>query len=219
MQAVLTLYRSSIGKKATMAASGLLLFGFVLFHMAGNLQVFAGPEPYNTYAETLQGLGPLKWAARFGLLGLVIIHIVAAVQLTRMNMHARKVDYGRGRKNKQTTYAAITMRYGGMLLIFFIIYHLLHFTVGAVHPEFVPGDAYHNFISGFQNPIVIGFYVISMIALSMHLYHGVWSLLQTLGFNHPRYNAMRKQAAIGFAGLILLGNTAMPLAVFIGLIG
>jgi succinate dehydrogenase / fumarate reductase, cytochrome b subunit len=213
--------RSSLGLKIVMALTGVILFGFVIGHMVGNLQVYLGREAFNAYAESLRALGhgTLLWIARGGLLVAVVLHIWSAWRLTLLNRAARPVGY-REVERRESSYASRTMRWSGVILLLFIVYHLMHFTFGvrAVHPRFVHGDAYHNFVTGFQSPLVSGFYVLAMFALGLHLYHGAWSFLQTLGLSHPRYNHLR----YAFAGLITLvilaGNISFPVAVLTGLV-
>ena len=209
--------RSSIGKKVVMAASGAVLFGFVVGHMLGNLQVYLGPAALNTYAEKLRHLGPLLWGVRAVLLAAVAVHIASAWSLTRASQAARPVGY-RERANRESTYASRTMRWGGVILLLFIVYHLMHFTFGNAHPDFVPGDVFHNFVVGFRSPPVSGFYIAAMIALGFHLYHGVWSMLQTLGLSHPRYDHLRHSFATLVAVVVVAGNISFPLAVLTGLI-
>lgn len=209
--------RSSIGRKMIMAFTGLILFGYVLAHMLGNLQVYQGPEKLNAYAETLQHLGALLWAVRLLLLAAVGLHIWSAYSLTRTNWSARAVGYDRFRP-QASTYASRTMRWGGVLLALFIVYHLMHFTFGAraVHPQFVRGDVYHNFITGFQNPLASAFYILAMLALGLHLYHGAWSILQTVGASQPTLDRLRTGLAAAIAAVIVLGNISMPVAVMAG---
>ena len=211
--------RSSLGLKIVMALTGIVLFGFVIGHMIGNLQVYLGPEVFNHYAELLRelGHGMALWIARAGLLVAVGLHIWSAWRLTLMNNSARAVGY-RETERRESTYASRTMRWSGVILLLFIVYHLLHFTIGvhAVHPQFVPGDAYHNFVTGFQNPLVSGFYVLAMLALGLHLYHGAWSFMQTLGLSHPRYNHLRYAFAALITLVILAGNISFPVAVLTG---
>ena len=211
--------RSSLGLKIVMALTGIVLFGFVIGHMIGNLQVYLGPEVFNHYAELLRelGHGMALWIARAGLLVAVGLHIWSAWRLTLMNSAARPVGY-REVERRESTYASRTMRWSGVILLLFIVYHLLHFTIGvhAVHPQFVPGDAYHNFVTGFQNPLVSGFYVLAMLALGLHLYHGAWSFMQTLGLSHPRYNHLRYAFAALVTLVILAGNISFPVAVLTG---
>ena len=213
--------RSSLGLKIVMALTGVILFGFVIGHMIGNLQVYLGPEAFNAYAAGLRALGhgTLLWIARAGLIVAVALHIWSAWRLTVMNSAARPVGY-REVERRESSYASRTMRWSGVILLLFIVYHLMHFTFGvhAVHPHFVHGDAYHNFVTGFQNPLVSGFYVLAMLALGLHLYHGAWSFMQTLGLSHPRYNRLR-YAFAGFITLVILaGNISFPVAVLTGFV-
>ena len=213
--------RSSLGLKIVMALTGVILFGFVIGHMLGNLQVYLGPEAFNAYAESLRALGhgTLLWIARAGLLIAALLHIWSAWRLTLMNNAARPVGY-REVERRESSYASRTMRWSGVILLLFIVYHLMHFTFGvhAVHPYFVPGDAYHNFVTGFRSPLVSGFYVLAMLALGLHLYHGAWSFMQTLGLSHPRYNHLRYAFAALITVVILAGNISFPVAVLTGLV-
>ena len=219
MNAVLALFRSTIGRKIIMAVTGFVLFGFVIAHMLGNLQVFLGPGPINEYGESLRHIlhGAGLWIARGGLLVAAALHVWSAASLTLQNRAARPKGY-RMQQWSESSYASRTMRWSGVILLVFIVYHLLHFTVGSVHPDFVPGDVYHNFVVGFRVPLVSGFYVVAMLLLGMHLYHGVWSMLQTLGLSHPRYNNLRHAFATLIAATVVIGNISMPLAVLSGII-
>jgi succinate dehydrogenase / fumarate reductase cytochrome b subunit len=214
-----TLLDASVGKKAVMAATGLVLFGFVVVHMIGNLQVYLGPAAMNHYAEWLRELlhGAGLWIARAVLLGAVVLHVWAAAGLALDNRRARPVGYRR-RAWIESTYASRTMVWSGPILALFVVYHLLHLTTGNVHPNFVEGDVYHNFVAGFRSVPVSAFYVVAMLGLGLHLYHGVWSMLQTLGLSHPRWNPLRH----GFAGLIasvvVVGNVSFPVAVLLGIV-
>jgi succinate dehydrogenase / fumarate reductase cytochrome b subunit len=212
-------FASSIGKKVVMAVTGLGLFGFVVAHMVGNLQAYLGPEVFNGYAAKLRAVPALLWGMRIALLGAALLHVWAAVSLTRMNRAARPRGY-RERESRASTYASRTMRWSGVILLLFIVYHLMHFTFGtrAVHPQFVHGDAYHNFVTGFQNPLVSLFYLAAMACLGLHMYHGVWSMLQTVGLSHPRYNPWRRRFAAALTALVVLANVSFPLAVLSGLI-
>jgi len=197
-----------------MAVSGLLLVSFVIGHMLGNLLIFAGPEAINAYGEFLQhGTHGLIWLARGGLLTAVVLHVWSAISLTKSNHAARTERYQHKVKLQTTSYAAITLRYGGAVLFLFILYHLAHFTFGVVHPEFVEGEVYNNVVLGFQVPWVSGLYIIAMVALGLHLYHGAWSCLQTLGLNNPQLNDLRKRIALSIAVVIVLGNCSIPIAV------
>jgi succinate dehydrogenase / fumarate reductase, cytochrome b subunit len=219
-------YRSAIGKKAVMAVTGLILFGFVFVHMVGNLKLYLGPEHMNEYAESLRTMfmpivpreGAL-WIARIVLLVAVVLHIHSAYAVTMMSRDARPVPYG-NRDYVKGTYAARTMRWGGVIILLFIIYHLLHFTFGwkPVHGDFVPGDAYHNVVAGFRVWWVSAFYIIANLALGLHLYHGVWAMFSSVGVTHARFDNWRRTFATVFAAIITLGNLSFPLTVLAGLV-
>jgi succinate dehydrogenase / fumarate reductase cytochrome b subunit len=210
---------STIGRKVVMAVTGLLLVGFLFVHMLGNLLLYQGPEAINAYGhflrEFLHGWG--IWIARVVLLGAALLHIGSAVSLAREELAARPVRY-RQWKPKQSTYASRTMRWSGVIVLSFIVYHLLHFTTGAVHPDFVDGEVYHNVVVGFSAWPVAAFYVLSMVLLGLHLRHGVWSLFQSLGVSHPRYLAAAQAGATVFSTIIVLGNVSFPLSVLFGLV-
>jgi succinate dehydrogenase / fumarate reductase cytochrome b subunit len=211
---------STIGRKVVMAVTGFVLFGFVFAHMLGNLQMFLPDHAaINHYGEFLREMlhGGGIWVARAMLLGSVGLHIWAAWSLTRTNWKARPVPY-KVVTPDASTYASRTMRWSGPILLLFIVYHLLHFTVGSAHPAFIEGDVYRNVIVGFQVwPVAIA-YIIAMLALGLHLQHGVWSMLQTLGASHPRWNATRHLAATAFTAIIVLGFISVPLAVLVGVL-
>lgn len=210
---------STIGRKAIMAVSGVVLFGFVLGHMTGNLQAYLGREAFNAYAEFLRHAlhGAGLWAARAALLVAVLAHIWAAWATSRVSWAARPVGYKQWTP-RDSTYSSRTMRWGGVIILLFVVFHLLHFTFGTVHPDFIPGDAYHNFVVGFESPLVSGFYVAANVILGFHLRHGVWSMLQTLGLSHPRYKRLAVTAALLFALLVTAGNVSFPVAVLSGVI-
>ena len=224
---LLTLYRSTIGKKVIMAVTGLLLVLFVIGHMAGNLQVFIGPAKMNAYAAFLKSLGELLWLVRIGLLAAVLLHILMALQLTRIKAAARPVDYAT-RQPQVSTVASRTMRWGGVLLLVFIVFHILHFTTGTVfpmasrpdvvHPAYSHTDVYGNVISAFHVPWVVAFYVVSMLFLMLHLFHGAWSSVRTLGLVKPSPTPLRRRAATAIAIIVWLGFTAVPVAVLLGAI-
>lgn len=211
---------STIGRKVVMAVTGLALFGFVFAHMLGNLQMFlpdhAAINHYGRFLrEMLHGGG--IWMLRGGLLAAVILHIGAAWSLTKTNWKARPVTY-RVVTPDASTYASRTMRWSGPILALFIVYHLLHFTVGSVHPAFVDGDVYRNVIVGFSVWPVSLVYVIAMLALGLHLRHGAWSMLQSLGVSHPRWDGVRNLAATVVTVIIVLGFISVPLAVLAGIL-
>lgn len=210
---------SSVGLKLVMAGTGLVLFGFVTVHMLGNLQAYLGRPVLNAYAETLQHLlhGAGIWIFRAVLLTAVILHGWSATVLTLANRAARPKGY-RAQHFQASTWSSRTMRWSGVILGTFIVYHILHLTTGQAHPDFVKGDAYHNFVTGFRVPLAAGFYVLAQLCLGLHLWHGVWSLTQTLGLSHPRYHALRRRIAYAFAILVAGVNISFPLAVLAGVI-
>ncbi|HUI53898.1 MAG TPA: succinate dehydrogenase cytochrome b subunit [Bryobacteraceae bacterium] len=217
-------YEAPIGKKAVMAITGVMLVGYVVAHMLGNLQIYsANREQINTYAAFLHNPSNalLLWGARTVLLAAVILHIVAAVQLWWQNRAARPVAYFK-KDDVPASYAARTMIWSGPIVAAFVIFHVLHLTVGTVLPlreiaENQP-DVRYNVIYGFQNYWVSGFYIFAMILLCMHLYHGVWSMFQSMGFSHPRYTGKLKKGSAILAILIAVGNCSIPIAVMAGLL-
>jgi succinate dehydrogenase / fumarate reductase, cytochrome b subunit len=208
---------STNGKKAVMAVSGVVLFLFVLGHMLGNLQFFEGPRQFNNYAVLLRTLPEALWGVRIVLLIMVVLHILAAVQLTFRKRQARPVGYAK-RQNTVSTYASRTMYWSGPILLVFIIYHLLDFTLGTVNPNYVEGDVYHNVIASFSNPVISIWYIFSMVLLGLHLRHGIWSMLQSLGLSHPPHTELLKKAALVFAIVIFVGFVSIPLSVMTGLV-
>ena len=209
--------RTTVGKKQLMAVSGIVLVGFVVGHMLGHLQVFLGREAYNAYAAKLKSLGPLLWVARLILLGAVTVHIVAALQIVARNRAARPVPY-QVRQSLATNYAARTMRIGGPLLLLFILYHLGHFTLLVTGPGYSHSDVYGNMVAAFQVPWIAFVYIAAMVLLAMHLYHGVWSMLQTLGVDYPAIGALRSVLAPLVAVLIGGGYIVVPVAILLGLV-
>ena len=217
-------YRTSLGKKAVMALTGLILFGFVLVHMFGNLKLYQGQAKFDAYAEGLRELGsPLLghnqalWIARTVLLGAVLLHIWSAWTLTLQSRRARPVPYENS-EALQSTYAARTMRWGGVILLLFVLYHLAHLTLGWAHPDFESGKVYQNVTVGFQVGWVALFYIVANLALGFHLYHGLWSFFQTLGWNQPALNPWRRRFATLFATVVTLGNVSFPIAVLTGVV-
>ena len=210
---------SSVGKKIVMAITGIALSLFVLGHMAGNLQAFLpnGPEALDHYGAFLRELlhGTGIWFVRGGLLLAVGLHIWAYLGLTQKSLAARPQGY-RVTDYEEATLASRSMRWTGPLLAIFIVYHLLHFTVGSVHPHFVEGRVYQNLVTGLTVTWVAAFYLLAMGALSFHLYHGVWSMLQTLGLSHPKYDPWRKRLAVGFTILVAGGFAIVPIAILAG---
>lgn len=220
----LSFYRSAVGKKAVMAATGILLFGFVFGHMVGNLKFFLGPAEFQDYADGLRSLGypifpheSLLWIVRLGLLAAVGLHVHAAVTLWLQARRARPEDYSQ-RELVQLDYAARTMRWGGLIVLSYVVYHLMHLTWGNAHSDFRPHDIYHNVLAGFQVPWIAGVYIVANLVLGFHLYHGLWSLFQSLGWNHPRYNPWRRAFAVIFSVVVTAGFLSVPLAVVTGLV-
>ena len=219
MAAPAQLLNSSVGKKIVMAVTGVVLSLFVLGHMAGNLLAFLpnGPEALDHYGvflrELLHGTG--IWFVRAGMLLAVCLHIWAYLGLTQKSLAARPQGY-RVTDYEEATLASRSMRWTGPLLGIFIVYHIFHFTVGSVHPHFVEGRVYQNLVTGLAVTWVAAFYLVAMAALSFHLFHGVWSMLQTLGLSHPKYDPWRKRLAVAFTIVVAGGFAIVPLAVLTG---
>ncbi|MAD61845.1 MAG: succinate dehydrogenase [Myxococcales bacterium] len=215
----LSFYQTTLGKKVVMAISGVILIGFVLGHMAGNLQIFLGPEKLDAYAEFLHSMPALLWGTRVVLLVSVFAHFLSAFSLWKQNKAARPRGYAK-QVSQATTYAARTMKWGGVIVLLFIAYHLLHLTVGApvAGYEIVHGKVYANVVHGFSNPAIAGFYILAQVCLGLHLFHGTWSLMQTLGLNHNKYNPLRRNIATGVSLLITIGNISIPVSVLTGLL-
>ncbi len=210
-------YSSTLGKKYVMAVTGIILFLFVVLHMLGNLQIFLGRDEINGYARLLRVEPVLLWAARLVLLASVTVHIFAAVQLTLRNWAARPVGYARQRY-LATDYAARTMVWSGPIIAAFVVYHLLDQSFGKLNPNFVRGDVYHNVVAAFSVPSIAALYVFAQIALAFHLYHGLFSLFQSVGASHPAYDRWRRPFALAAALLIGVGNCSIPAAVLAGMI-
>lgn len=213
------LWQSSVGKKAVMAVTGLVLVAYLISHVLANLLVFTGPDRINRYAALLHGTGGALWGARLVLLVAAILHIVAAVQLTLRSRAARPQPYAGGREPQASTLASRTIRWSGGLILFFLVYHILHFTTGTAHPDFIELNPYHNVTTGFRNPWVAGFYVVAMLALGLHLSHGLWSSGRSLGLSQPSPRPLRRRLAALLAGFIWLGFTAIVVAGYLGRIG
>jgi len=240
------LLHSSIGAKFVMGVTGVILVGFVLVHMLGNLQVYLSADTFNSYAQLLKGTAPLLWGTRIVLLVAVALHIWAAIRLTGINWAARPQRYAHAQRYARTSYAALFMRGSGVVVLAFIIYHILHFTLGVVQPDSfglhevlrgevwvretndqlvaalpahqVRHDAYSMFVLGFQNWIVAASYIVANLLLSRHLSHGVASMLATLGYSKGRNRVTAERVGAAIAGLILVGNLSFPIAVLAGVI-
>lgn len=218
MQRALTLTRTTVGKKALVAITGAILFGFVIGHLAGNLLLFAGAEVYNGYALTLKSNLPLLWGVRTVLLVSVAVHVVLTIQLAGRNSAARRASYQHPRKDLMTTYAARTMVLTGPLLLAFILFHLAHYTAPGLSlgGQFDPNDVYTNVVQSFRVWWVSAIYIFANAMLGLHLFHGGWSFLQSLGANDPRYNVWRRRGAIALALFVAGGNVSIPVLVLSG---
>ena len=220
MQKALTLVQTGIGKKALVAITGAILFGFVIAHMIGNLQVFLGREHLNEYAEFLHSMPKALWAARIVLIVAVVTHIGLTISLATQNRSARasryRVNADVAKQSPIEKYARKTMVLSGLIVLAFVVFHLAHLTL---HADVVPGhpwvedDLYANVVAGFRNPFITGFYVFANLLLGIHLFHGSHSLLQSLGLRSPRFDARIRNGAIAFAVIVSLANVAMPLAI------
>lgn len=212
-------WASTNGKKAVMAVTGAILFLFVIGHLAGNLQIFEGREKLNSYGHFLHSIGELLWPVRILLIVCVVLHITATIQLAHRKKNARPVGYSR-KEAIRSSYASRTMYWSGPIVLAFVIFHLLQFTAGYIHPEsqFIEGDVYHNVVAGFSVWWVSLWYIFSVSLLGLHLRHGIWSMFQSLGFNHPRHTPILKGAAAFIAIVIVLGYISIPISVLLGLV-
>jgi succinate dehydrogenase cytochrome b subunit len=212
------MWDSSVGKKVIMAVTGLIMVAYLITHVLANLLVFQGPTKINAYSAFLHGTGGALWAARLVLLASLILHIIAAVQLAGRRVEARPVAYAAGREPQVSTLASRTIRWGGALILAFLVYHILHFTIGTAHPDFIEGDPYHNVATGFHSLPVVIVYLIAMLAVGLHLYHGVWSSGRSLGMSAPSPHPLRRSVALVLALVVWLGFTVIPLAVYAGVV-
>jgi succinate dehydrogenase / fumarate reductase cytochrome b subunit len=212
------LWDSSVGKKTVMAITGLVWVAYLITHMLANLLVFQGPAKINAYSAFLHGTGGALWAARLVLIVALLLHVVAAIQLTARQQEARPVGYAAGRKPQVSTLASRSMRWGGALILLFLVYHILHFTVGTAHQAFVEGDPYHNVATGFHNLAVVVFYLIAMTLVGLHFYHGIWSSGRSLGVAQPSPRPLRRTVALLLGLLIWLGFSIIPIAVYAGVV-
>ena len=210
-------YHYLTGKKFVMAITGAIGVAYVVLHMLGNLQVFAGPARLNAYGALLRSNMALLWAVRIILLAAVTLHVMAACQLAMASWRSRPIGYIHWRPIASTI-ASRTMRWSGVILGLFIIYHLLHLTTGAVHPDFRPGDIYHNVVTGFRVWYVSVIYVVAMLFLGLHLYHGAWSMFQSVGINNPTFNGLIRGIAVFFTIVTVIGFISIPIAALFGVI-
>jgi succinate dehydrogenase / fumarate reductase cytochrome b subunit len=216
----LDLYQSAVGKKWAMAVTGVMLLGFVFFHMLGNLKAYLGPEQINHYGEWLRDIAVpalprtvFLWLLRGGLIAAFAIHMHAAYALTRMNHRARPAKYASERDYIAANWASRTMRYTGVIVILFLVFHLADLTWGTANGDFVRGSVYHNMAHSFSRPVVAATYIVANLALAVHIFHGAWSLFASLGVSNPKLVRFRRNFAVGFAAIILLGNISFPIAV------
>jgi succinate dehydrogenase / fumarate reductase, cytochrome b subunit len=197
----------------------------VLAHMVGNLKLYQSAEDFNTYAEFLRQLlypivpesGTL-WLLRSILIVALVFHVLAAYQLTVMNRQARPESYRAKRDYVAADFAARTMRWTGVIVLLFIAYHLADLTFGWVNPAGEGATVYEKVVASFSNPAISGFYLLANLALGVHVYHGAWSLFQSMGWNNRRFNHWRRSFAIGFAAVVTLGNLSFPIAVLVGVV-
>ena len=217
MRRLLEIWDSTIGKKVVMAVTGLALVGFAIAHMLGNLQVFLGADVFNSYAHSLQSLGPVLWVARAGLFVAAVLHIVTSIQLTMRARAARPEGYAK-MVPQVSTLASRSMRVGGVILAVFLVYHILHMTVGSLHPAFSRGGAYGNVVLGFRVWWVTLFYVVAMSFFGFHLYHGVWAGFRSLGIAKPEPMPLERTLALWVALLVWAGFIVVPIAVWLGLV-
>jgi succinate dehydrogenase / fumarate reductase, cytochrome b subunit len=212
------LWETAVGKKIVMAVTGLVWVAYLITHMLANLLVFQGPGKINAYSAFLHGTGGALWSARLVLIAALVLHVIAAVQLGDRGQEARPARYVAGRQPQVSTWASRTIRWGGALILIFLVYHILHFTIGTAHPDFVEGDPYHNVATGFRTLPVVILYLIAMGVVGLHLYHGVWSSGRSLGMSPPSPRPLRRIVALVLALLIWLGFTVIPIAVYAGVV-
>jgi len=219
-------YRSALGKKYVMAVTGLIFMLYVLLHMFGNLKMFYGPAQFNHYADFLRDiLYPILprtgflWIFRTVLIVSLVLHLHATYSLTVLNHKARPTKYQAPRHYASANYASRTMRWSGIIILAFLAFHLTDLTWGWANPDFVYGDVYHNVVTSFERVPIAIIYIVGNLALFPHLFHGAWSLFQSLGVNNPRFNLWRRWFAVAFATVVVVGNVSFPLAVQAGVVG
>ena len=214
-----TFYGSMVGKKAVMGITGLIWVGFVILHSLGNLLVFRGSTAINSYSHFLKSTGELLWALRVVLFLAVVLHVIAAVQLTRQSRAARPIGYAK-RETQVATIASRTMRWGGALILVFLVAHILHFTTGNIRPAgvFSAEDVYANVVTSFRIWWVALFYVVAMIALGLHLFHGAWSSVRSIAVSPPSPQPLHRRLSLVIAVFVWAAFTAIPVAVFSGMV-
>jgi succinate dehydrogenase / fumarate reductase cytochrome b subunit len=222
----LALYQTAVGKKYVMALTGIMWMGYVLMHMAGNLKIYMGAEDLNHYGEWLRSLlvpfvprTVTLWLLRGGLIAAFALHIHSAYSLTKMNW-AKDKKYAGDRDFIAANFASRTMRWTGLIVLLFLAWHLADLTWGIdpIHPDYIRGDVYHNMIQSLERPPVAIFYIVANLALGVHLLHGVWSLFQSMGWNHPKLNPIRRWIAYGFTAIVIGGNLTFPIAIMTGIV-
>jgi succinate dehydrogenase / fumarate reductase, cytochrome b subunit len=223
-------WQSAVGKKWLMALSGIGLWGFVFAHMIGNLKVYLGKEPDGHYALDVYGeslrtmFHPILphhvfvWILRIGLIGMFALHIVAAASLTRMNRRARPTGYQSTREYVSADFASRSMRITGVVILAYLIFHLFDLSWTGTGATFQRGHVYENLLESLQRPWVAAVYAIANIGLAIHLFHGTWSMFQSLGLNNPRYNYIRRQVAIGMSLIVGIPNVLFPLLIVTGVV-
>jgi succinate dehydrogenase / fumarate reductase cytochrome b subunit len=218
--------RSNIGLKVLMAVTGVVMFGYLIGHVTGNMLIFKGPAAINDYSAFLHHAKGLLWGTRLLLLASVVIHIWATLRFLGLRNEARPVAYAM-KVPHGTTWAARTMYWSGPVIALFILYHILHLTTGTVHPHFneikagdevVGVDVYRNLVEGFQRPLASLIYIVAMLAIALHLSHGLWSMLQTIGVNRPNWECALRAVAVVAALIICGGFIAVPVAVLSGIV-
>ncbi|CAN5712320.1 succinate dehydrogenase cytochrome b subunit [soil metagenome] len=222
---LLELYGSDLGKKYAMAVTGMIMMGYVVAHMVGNLKMYFGAADFDEYAEFLRDIAyPLLphsgflWLFRVVLLAALVIHLHAAYALTRSNQRANAGGYDK-QDYVAADFAGRTMRWTGIIVLLFIGFHLLDLTFGPANPDFEYGNVYDNVVASFERVPVSIFYIVANLALGFHLYHGGWSLFQSMGWNNPRFNRWRRWFAVAFAAVVVVGNISFPIAVLAGVVG
>ena len=218
MKWLLRFYRSTVGKKILMAVTGLIWVLFVIEHMAGNLLALKSPEAINRYAGFLKASDEVLWTFRIGLIVALVVHVDSMLKLTVRNWSSRSARYAKV-SYQAASPAARTMRWGGVFLLLWLVYHILHFTTGQLHPDFSHTDVFTNVSIAFRSGWKVAIYAAAMVALGFHLYHGVWSMFQTVGVNHPHVEKPRRWLATAIAILIPVGFLTVPFAIFFGIIG
>jgi succinate dehydrogenase / fumarate reductase cytochrome b subunit len=221
----LQVWSSAVGKKWVMAVSGLGMLGFVLAHLFGNAKMYLGAAEYNHYAESLKQLlvpimpeGLVLWLFRFGLIVFLALHVVSAAQLTAMNRRARPTRYQSSRDYIAANFASRSMRWTGLIMFLFIAFHLANLTFGWLVPGFVREDVYGNVVASFEQWPIAVIYIAANIAVAIHLFHGTWSVFQSLGLNNPRYNGVRRGVAAGTATVVAVVNCSFPIMVLAGVV-